>query len=271
MATKEITLSFATKGGELPPVSFSVADGESAYEIWLSLGNTGSEADFIKSLTGGERTLVTASKESPVNALTLPAGEYLLSESDGSYTLTGVPNFFPRTKVIYFTKTDQGVNLCAVDGKYYFNTSTRGTGWSEFLSAANCPTYESTAYNGVYWGSKNTISYKKGDKLIFGTEDATASFFGYSFQCYWLTGTYDGINIMYSTDGRLKYFIGGESSDTPTKSRLITIPTINQVQADSPEFQLPKLEETATLPEVIAAYNALRHILITSHLAKEAP
>jgi hypothetical protein len=27
-------------------------DGLSAYEIWLNLGNTGSEADFIASLTG---------------------------------------------------------------------------------------------------------------------------------------------------------------------------------------------------------------------------
>ena len=28
------------------------ADGQSAYEIWLSLGNSGTEADFISSLTG---------------------------------------------------------------------------------------------------------------------------------------------------------------------------------------------------------------------------
>jgi len=30
------------------------ADGESAYQIWLDLGNTGTEADFIASLTGPE-------------------------------------------------------------------------------------------------------------------------------------------------------------------------------------------------------------------------
>lgn len=43
--------------GDIGPVGPKGSDGKSAYQSWLGLGNTGTEADFIKSLKGSEPTL----------------------------------------------------------------------------------------------------------------------------------------------------------------------------------------------------------------------
>lgn len=43
--------------GDIGPAGPKGSDGKSAYQSWLGLGNTGTEADFIKSLKGSEPTL----------------------------------------------------------------------------------------------------------------------------------------------------------------------------------------------------------------------
>lgn len=55
-------------------------DGLSAYEIWLSQGNTGSEADFLESLKGKGGTSVTVSS---VTESTADGGENIVTFSNG--------------------------------------------------------------------------------------------------------------------------------------------------------------------------------------------
>ena len=57
-------------------------DGKSAYEIWLSLGNVGTEQDFIDSLAAGGIDLSAYLTELEAQGLYQPIGAYLTDETD---------------------------------------------------------------------------------------------------------------------------------------------------------------------------------------------
>lgn len=57
-------------------------DGKSAYEIWLSLGNVGTEQDFINSLAAGGIDLSAYLTELEAQGLYQPIGAYLTDETD---------------------------------------------------------------------------------------------------------------------------------------------------------------------------------------------
>lgn len=77
------------------------SDGLSAYEIWLQQGNTGSEADFLKSLKGADYVLTEADKaEIAQNATSVciaknqgasNVGKILAVGTDGNITLVDMP------------------------------------------------------------------------------------------------------------------------------------------------------------------------------------
>lgn len=51
--TSEISWEFKTLTNEVPePVKLQGVPGDSAYDIWLKVGNTGTEEDFLRSLRG---------------------------------------------------------------------------------------------------------------------------------------------------------------------------------------------------------------------------
>ena len=67
--------------------TFSVEDGEgldgkSAYQIWLDLGNIGTEQDFINSLASGGIDLSAYLTELEAHGLYQPIGAYLTDEAD---------------------------------------------------------------------------------------------------------------------------------------------------------------------------------------------
>lgn len=57
-------------------------DGDSAYQIWLSLGNVGTEQDFIDSLAAGGIDLTAYLKTVDANNAYQPKGTYLENETD---------------------------------------------------------------------------------------------------------------------------------------------------------------------------------------------
>lgn len=57
-------------------------DGDSAYQIWLSLGNVGTEQDFIDSLAAGEIDLTAYLKITDAANTYQPKGTYLENETD---------------------------------------------------------------------------------------------------------------------------------------------------------------------------------------------
>ena len=104
------------------------SNGLSAYQVWLGLGNTGTEANFISSLTGPQGPIGVTGPQGPVGAQGTtgvagpqgpiglqgvagpqgPAGSQGSTGADGNSVLNGTTN-----------PTTQGVN-----GDFYINTST---------------------------------------------------------------------------------------------------------------------------------------------------
>jgi hypothetical protein len=60
--------------GPIGPTGADGQDGDSAYEIWLSLGNTGTETDFITALTGQQGIEGENGKNSLIKTTNEPAG-----------------------------------------------------------------------------------------------------------------------------------------------------------------------------------------------------
>ena len=80
---KTYTITFT----DLTTTTFSVEDGEgingkSAYQVWLDLGNVGTEQDFIDSLAAGGIDLSAYLTELEAQGLYQPIGAYLTDEAD---------------------------------------------------------------------------------------------------------------------------------------------------------------------------------------------
>ena len=80
---KTYTITFT----DLTTTTFSVEDGEgldgkSAYQIWIDLGNEGTEQDFINSLASGGIDLSAYLTELEAQGLYQPIGNYLTDETD---------------------------------------------------------------------------------------------------------------------------------------------------------------------------------------------
>ena len=80
---KTYTITFT----DLTTTTFTVTDGEgldgkSAYQVWLDLGNFGTEQDFINSLAAGGIDLSAYLTELEAQGLYQPRGAYLTAETD---------------------------------------------------------------------------------------------------------------------------------------------------------------------------------------------
>ena len=80
---KTYTITFT----DLTTTTFTVTDGEgingkSAYQVWLDLGNEGTEQDFINSLASGGIDLSAYLTELEAQGLYQPIGAYLTAETD---------------------------------------------------------------------------------------------------------------------------------------------------------------------------------------------
>lgn len=90
--------------------AFDGDDGLSAYQIWLSQGNTGSEADFLESLNGTSVTITSVTES------TTDGGENIVTFSNGQ-TLkvkNGSKGSTPQKGVDYFTEADKTEIVSAV-------------------------------------------------------------------------------------------------------------------------------------------------------------
>jgi hypothetical protein len=58
------------------------ADGDSAYDIWLSLGNTGTQQDFIDSLTGPQGDTTSSVSTYNINTYYAELGGYVIDVND---------------------------------------------------------------------------------------------------------------------------------------------------------------------------------------------
>lgn len=270
MPTKKITLSFKTSDGELNPVSFEVEDGKSAYEIWLSLGNTGSEEDFINSLGSSENTThLVSSKTNPVDINKLEAGTYLIEEADGGYTILNAPNFSTRTQPIWVQiSPNTNVKLAMFDSKFQMKL---GNGfWTDILSGDQTLVYQKGALQGLYWSDGSGIWGKKGDTLVLGTEDSPSNSLVIKIKNPISNpDSLTGISQFINTKGDFKVFVGGEDSSnkTPNPNKLFTVPTLSETDKNS--LLLAKVDPTdLTITDLADKYNRLVDLIVKSGLGK---
>lgn len=269
MATKEITLSFETTGGVLDPVSFDVSDGQSAYELWLSQGNTGTEQDFIDSLRVGATTLVS-SVDNPVDVDKLDPGVYYLKERDNGYTLKNAPNFFPRTLTIEVTVGPGGTVMTAMADNEYLLRINRGF-WSRIPSGDQTLLYNTSSVNGLYWSTGSGIYVKTNDTQVLGTATAASNTMMVKFKNpNSSTGNLPGVQHFINYQGDYKIFCGAESSNaaTPSPTKLFRVPTISQASQDS--LPISKVDpKNFTIQELADKYNRLVDLLLAAKLGKE--
>lgn len=112
--------------------AFSGNNGKSAYQVWLELGNVGSEQDFINSLTGPKGDKGEDGMQGPVGPTGLDGKTILSGTSDPLATDGKSGDFFLNTtsKNLFGPKTENGwgspVSLIGVDGNDG-NTMLNGT------------------------------------------------------------------------------------------------------------------------------------------------
>jgi hypothetical protein len=152
--------------------AFSGNDGKSAYQIWLELGNTGTEQDFFNSLTGPKGDKGEDGAQGPVG----PAGSDGSDGSDGKTILSGTT-----------IPTIKGGNI----GDYYLNTSTYDlygpkteNGWGSPVSLIGADgTDGNTMLNGT--SDPLTTDGKTGDFFLNTTSN---NLFGPKTENGWGTG-----------------------------------------------------------------------------------
>lgn len=90
-ATNELSWSLKEVNGEVPdPVILKGNDGDSAYDVWLSLGNTGTKEDFLQSLVPDLNNLTEAQITNLKNVLGITQIENTISDmNDSLNTLLG--------------------------------------------------------------------------------------------------------------------------------------------------------------------------------------
>lgn len=149
---------YVEPGKTLDQALLEIGNGKSAYQVWLDLGNTGTEQDFINSLTG------MPGSAAGVSTKAIPAGALKLSDitESGIYKVNaGVLNpdipLSAQTKhkeITIFVASDgtrfylmQEVNSDAAGqplywGYTHFSSST--IYWQKFLSDRSLPLYGKT-------------------------------------------------------------------------------------------------------------------------------
>ena len=86
-------------------------DGKSAYEIWLDLGNTGTEEDFINSLKGQDGTTGTSNGDIQLtnrSSQVLEPGDIVILDKNNPLSVT-TTNLYYSPDVIGVVKTGGGI------------------------------------------------------------------------------------------------------------------------------------------------------------------
>jgi hypothetical protein len=159
--------------GAQGPAGTNGLDGISAYQVWLNLGNTGTQTDFINSLTG------------PIG-LTGPVGptgtfNYTFLSKTANYTITSSD----VTNNLILVNTSSGVITITLP-----SASAVGAGKNIYLSGSNIAVYQSlnvlcpagNTFLGVYFN---------------GTQTSTNATLGSSIT--WIQLVSDGVSKWYVT------------------------------------------------------------------------
>ena len=232
--------------------------GKSAYELWLGLGNKGSEGDFIASLKGkaGEITTKTVTK-----SITLPGAPgasayevwmsngHVGSEADFLASLKGADGAIPDT-ASFELKANKGVGngYCELDGNgqvplirindAIFGNCIYQTNWNPATDTPGLPA-PSAGNKGWYWvcsedGTYSGIAFVAGDWIISDgfyyakvpNVDAVKSVNGYIGIVNLITSDIDeNADYRYCTDAE-KAVINNTSGTNTGDLKTLTIPVI---------------------------------------------
>lgn len=124
-ATKNYPLSSLLSYIEANITVSDGADGDSAYDIWIGLGNSGTEQDFIDSLQGSDGADATASYSVITGTITQASTNnpvLTVYENTSGQTLTTNRNTTGYYEIAFSSGAVSGQGICFINGSSHTGT-----------------------------------------------------------------------------------------------------------------------------------------------------